>query len=348
MKKSLNIIIVLLTIFLNFNLVIGQKIDFQNPPKQENTYLFKVVKYHRQLAPPQYMVDHIEEIVNKPKTKWTAEDSLFYAYENVHLENFEMALSVFARIEMDTVQDPHAQMLYRTTLQHLQRYDMLMEYNQQNVQDDESTIYSIKDAMFELNSAFKKYKEQAFIPDSTKIFTILEQDTLNSRMNKKSPKNNIHVDVAFAIDSALRHATILNDDKNYILAKAFEEMGDYQMDYFYLTNAFFYYSAALHYYGTDQGIIEKYNDVADEITEQNYISISFKNNFGKIISNRYRMNTDYIEKEKIDSSIVPKMTPPPKKETQKDYLPWINNSILIMIILALALVFVLVFMKVKK
>jgi len=60
------------------------------------------------------------------------------------------------------------------------------------------------------------------------------------------------------------------------------------------------------------------------------------------------MNTDFREKEERDSLNIANYNPPPKKEVQKDYLPWINNSILIMIIIGLALAFVLFFMKVKK
>lgn len=348
MNKIMKYLLFLIVFLFNANLIFGQKIDYQKPPSQENTYLFRVLKYHRQPAPPLYMQNRIQEIIEKPTNDWTAQDSLFYAYENVYLEKFELALNIFSRVNIDTIIDPLAQTLYRTTLQHLDRFEMLKKYNDRTISDDPSALYSIKDAIMDLNEAYIKNKMKTFIPDSTLIFPILKHDTLNALNPNKSPNNNKLVGIAFAIDSAFRHFTVLHDKKDYILSQAFEEMGDFQKEYFYLTNAYFYYSASRHYYSTDLGVIEKYNAVSEEISEKNFVLVSFKNKFGKIIKNRFRMNTNFIESAERDSSIAPKVSLPPKQKGQKDYLPWIDNSILIMTIIALALVFVLFFMKVKK
>lgn len=349
MKKAIKYLLFTIVLLVNTNLVHGQVVDYKKPPSQENTYLFKVLKYHRQPAPPVYMQKRISEISSKPTIKWTAQDSLYYAYENVHLEKFEMALSIFSRVNIDTVQEPHAQMLYRTTLQQLERYEMLKKYNQKTIPDDPTAVYSIKEAILDLNNAYIEYKKKTFIPDSTLIFPILKDEALEEMNPKKSPNKNKLVEIAFAIDSAFRHFSVLHDNKDYILSQAFEEMGDFQRDYFYLTNALFYYAGSRHYYVTDISVNEKYNSVVDEMSKFNYISISFKNKFGKIINNRYRMSTDLTENIDSDSIITPAdYTPPPKKKGQKDYLPWIDNSILIMIIISLALVFVLFFMKTKK
>lgn len=348
MKKILNYMVFSLVLIFNTSNVMGQKIDYKNPPKQENTYLFNVLKYHRQPAPPNFMKSRFEEILVTPKSRWSGNDSLYYAYENVYLENYDLALSIFARLNMDTVLNPTAQTLYRTTLQHLDRFEMLEMYNKQSIPDDNSVVYSIKQAVSDLNTAYLKYKQKNFIPDSTLIFPILKDPILEEFNRDKSPQNNKLVSVAFAIDSAFRHFTVLHDRKDYILSQALEEMGDFQREYFYISNAFFYYSASLHYYGTDKALIEKYNSIADEITEKNLISISFKNKFGKVIKNRFRMSTNFKERPDIDSNAVSNYTPPPVKKGRKDYLPWIDNSILIIIIISLALIFVVFFMKTKK
>ncbi|PWH86987.1 hypothetical protein [Brumimicrobium oceani] len=349
MKNLIKYLLCAVVILMNSDSLIGQVIDYSKPPSQENTYLFKVLKYHRQPAPPKYMKSRIAEVNTIPTSKWTAQDSLFYAYENVHLEEFEMALSIFSRVNIDTIQEPHAQMLYRTTLQSLERYEMLKKFNEKNIPDDPTSVYSIKQAVLDLNNAYIAYKRKTYIPDSTLIFPILENAALEKMNPKKSPNKNKLVEIAFAIDSAFRHFTVLHDEKDYVLSQAFEEMGDFQRDYFYLTNALFYYAGSRHYYVTDKLVIEKYNKVAKEMSEYNYISISFKNKFGKIINNRYRMNTELNESIDSNNLVTPAdYTAPPKKKGQKDYLPWIDNSILIMIILGLALVFVLFFMKTKK
>jgi|SRR5690554_5422850 len=348
MNKSLRYLFFIMVFLLNTSLTFSQEIDFDNPPRQENTYLFTILRYQRQPAPPDYMRNRILQITENPVDQWTAQDSLYYAYKNVYNQRYEMALSIFSRLNTDTIQEIHAQSLYRTTLQHLSRYEMLEEYNKKTFPDSPSTIYSIKEAMLDLTAAYLKYEKKTFIPDSTAIFPILKDEDLADMDPDKSPNKNRLVSIAFAIDSAFRHFTIMHDKKDYILSQAFEEMADFQKKYFYLTNAYFYYSASRHYYLNDVAVMEKYNEVVDEMNAHNYISISFKNKFGKVIKNRYRMDKQIKKQAKPDSLTESNFNPPPEKEKRKDYLPWIDNSILIMIILGLALVFVVFFMKTKK
>ena len=348
MNKFIKHIFLALFLLANTYIVFGQKIDFQNPPKEENTYLFNILKYNRQSPPPKYMSKRFEEILKIPKNEWTGSDSLFYAYENVHLENFNLALSIFARLNVDTIREPHAQTLYNTTLLHLDRFELLKENYNQTISEDKSEVYSIKQALLDLTDAYLKSKHNTFIPDSTLIFPILQNPILDEFNRDKSPNNNKLVGIAFAIDSAFRHYTILHDKKDLVLAQAFEEMGDFQKKYFYVTNAHFYYSASRHYSTIDKVLTEKLNNVVDEMNDKNFIQISFKNKFGKLINNRFRMKTNFKDIAERDSLVKSNFTPPPKRERRKDYLPWIDNSILIIIILALALGFVLFFLKTKK
>lgn len=343
-KHLLGLYLVVFCIFSG----LGQDDILQEPPRQENTYLFEVLNYNRQPAPPTKIHNRILQILENPMTHWTAQDSLYYAYENVYLEKFDLALTIFAHLNTDTISNSHAQTLYRTTLQMLNRYEMLKQYNEKTLQDDTTVFYSVKDAYMDLNEAYLAYKKKTFIPDSTLIFPILKDPALEEMKQNVSPNKNKLVQIAFAIDSAFRQFTILHDDKDYILSQAFEEMGDFQNEYFYITNAYFYYSASRHYYKNDKAVSEKYNHAINEMSANNYLSISFKNKFGKVIKNRYRLEDDYIKEFKKDSSAYKSFIPPPEKKVQKDYLPWIDTSILIMIILGLALTFVMIFMRVKK
>ena len=336
-----------LIVFCSYS-ILAQDKGFKEPPRQENTYLFEVLNYDRQPEPPQYIRNRILQILENPMPNWTAQDSLFYAYESVYFEKFELALSIFARLNIDTISEPHAQSLYRTTLQKLHRYEMLEQYNEKTIQDKPNTIYGIKDAFMDLTKAYLAYDKKSFIPDSTLIFPILKDPALKEMKRNRSPHQNRLVAISFAIDSAFRQFTILHDNKDYILSQAFEEMGDFQREYFYLTNAYFYYSASRHYFKNDKAVVVKYNQVIDQMNTENYLFISFKNRFGKVIKNRYRLGNDYIEEVLKDSNDISAYTPPPKKNMKTDYLPWIDTPILIMIILGLVFVFVMFFMKVKK
>lgn len=350
MKIKLKYIVLMLVLLLSTSTTWSQKIDFQKPPQHENTYLFKVLKYNRQPKPPKYMQTRINEVSKKPVQQWNAQDSLFYAYENVHLENFDLALSIFAKLEVDTIQEKHAQTLYRATLQQLKRYKLLKAYNEETLLETPSSIYSVKNAIDDLTDAYIKYNQNDFDNDSTHIFPILFSDSLEEMNPDRSPNKNRLVSIAFAVDSAFRHFSVLHKKTDFLLSQAFEEMGDFQLKYFYLTNAEFYYTVSRFYYANDSELIVKYNNVVNEMNDKNYISLSVKRLFGKIIKNRYRMSADLVNEVQKDTIIKNQDTPPPPKPRKgsKDYLPWIDNSILIMIILGLALIFVVFFMKVKK
>lgn len=327
----------------------GQNKLLDKPPSQENTYLFTILRYNRQPKIPSYIQNRISQILQNPESNWTAQDSLYYAYKSVCLQKFALALSIFSRLNTDTIKEPNAQSLYRATLQNLGRYEKLKEYNERTLLDDSSKLYSIKDAYMDLTEAYITYNKMNFIPDSNKVFPILYQEQVLKKINRKAPpyKNKI-VQIAFAVDSAFRQFTFLHDKKDIVLSKAFEEMGDFQKEYLYLTNSFFYYAGALHYNRTNKLVIEKYNRAIDAMTDHNYLSISFKHKFGKVIKNRYDKKKNLIQDMNIDSISTRESIPPSTNQERKDYLPWLNNSVLVIIIIAAVLIFVLVFVKTKK
>lgn len=349
MKTMMKYLTLIYLLFACNFMAVGQQLSYEEPPRQENTYLFEVLNYDRQPKPPTYIYNRILQIHKNAMPLWTAQDSMFYAYENVYLQKFELALSVFSRLNTDTIAEPHAKSLYRTTLFKTKRFELLAAYNEKTLRENPNAFYSVKSAYQDLVKAYIANRTNTFIPDSTAIFPVLKDPALEEMKRNVSPHKNRLVDIAFAIDSAFRQFTILHDDADYVLSKAFEEMADFQRDYFYLTNAYFYYSGSRHYNKNDKEVVAKYNQVINEMNKKRYLFISFKNKFGKIIKNRYRLEDDYIEKAAPEDSVSMRaLYPAPKKEVKKDYLPWIDYPILIMIILGLALLFVLLFMKVKK
>lgn len=327
----------------------GQYQSLERPPSQENTYLFKILRYNRQPHIPSYIDNRISHILQNPKSEWTAQDSLFFAYKNVYLQKYSLALSVFSRLKTDTISGAHEQSLYRTTLQHLGRYKELKKYNEMTFTDDTTKIYSIKEAFMDLTDAYIEYHEKGFLPDSSWIFPILQKEEVLKNVNRKaSPYKNKLVTIAFAIDSTFRQFTFLHDGRDVVLSKAFEEMGDYQNEYLYITNAYFYYAAALHYNKNNKSLIAKYNRTIDAMTAHNYLSISFKHKFGRILKNRYDLKENIIDSTKNDIDSTANMPPPPIVKEKRDYLPWLDTPVLIIIIIAFMLFFVLLFVRTKK
>lgn len=335
----------LIFIFITLNSfgVFSQEKKSKLPPKIEDTYLFEIFTYDRQPAIPAYMREGIERMVAKPMPKWDAQDSLFFAFENVHLKRFEKAYNSFARLNTDTLQEKHAQILYRTALYKYKKFDKLLAFNEATFQENKQRLYSFKTAFKDFVTASENHKQDPSYYDDKLIFPILKDDTLIYYAKDESPQFNKYVEVAFAIDSVFRQFSILHDENDFLLSKAFEEMGDFQRKNFYTTNAFFYYSAALHYNKNSKSVIEKYNSTNHEINAKNLIKISFKNKFGMVIKNRYKLSKDYIQKTSIDEG--PENFYPPTVVERKDYLPWLDFWIIVMLIITGALVYVIFFLK---
>lgn len=313
----------------------------------ENTYLFEILKYEREPSIPTYIKKGIEKAAATPQPNWSAQDSLFHAYENVYLQKYEAAFNNFVRLNTDTIQEKLGQILYRTTLFKFNRLEVLNEYNTKTLPKEEEKIYTYKDAFRDLTNAYLLHQEKEYDPDSTLIFPILKADTLKNFNKRAQPHQNKYVEVAFAIDSAFRQFTILHDDRDYILSRAFEEMGDFQKEFLYITNAYFYYSAALFYDKNNSSVIDKYNATGNEINDKNLIQISFKNKFAKVIKNRYRLKNQHIEKVQRPELSPETYIPPPPSDKADDKLPWLDLPLLLIILFSGLLIFVVFFLKSK-
>jgi hypothetical protein len=316
------------------------------PPSKQNTFYFSIDKFNRQPELPDFMRNEIAKVIEKPKSKWTQRDSLFYAFQEVHLEEFGLALSIFSRINVDTLTEPISQQLYRTSLFQTGRYEKLLEFNTKTIPNDDKSIFSVKEAILTLNKAYLNNVEGGFDTEKDTIFTILYSDDVARLKKYRSTFKNEMVELAKNIDSALRYFTFLHDGRDRLLSKAFEEFGDFQKSYFYISNAYLCYAIARHYYRNNKELSYKYNRAIDAIYEKNYLLPSFRTIFGKVIDNRYNLKEELVSLR--GDTIDPKdHFKPPKIEEKKDYLPWVDFPLIVLSILFLGLLFVLLFVKSK-
>lgn len=342
-----NLILQTLLLILLSVQTLGQMDDMPIPPKKQNTYYFTIEQFNRQTTPPKYIRKKMEEFSKKPKSKWTQEDSLYYAYEKVHLEEFAFALSIFSRVNVDTLSEPHAQQLYRTSLLLTKRYKKLLDFNRKTIPEDTNSLFSVRDAVLTLSQAYVDRMDKNFRSDNDTIFDYLYSDKMDKLKSSNRRFRTEMVDIAKNVDTALRYFTFLNDSRNKVLSQAYEEFGDFQKKYFYISNAYLCYAIARHYHKNDKDLSSKYNRAIDEIAERNYLLPSFRTTFGKVIDNRYQLSEELTELRK--DTIDPKENfKPPKVPEKKDYIPWLDVPVIIMIGLFLLLLIVLIFLKSER
>lgn len=343
--------------FLNFKLLIcfflslncfGQSDESLEPPSKQKTYYFTIEKFNRQPKPPKYILDQIELETTKPRSTWDQKDSLFFAYKKVHSEDFGLAMSIFTKVNTDTIQEYHALRLYHTTLYMNERYEELKNLKIFDSIKSESSIQTreeIRQRILDVKVLANQGKWS--IEDST-VFPQLKDVTILALRKSRTDTKHILVPFIKNIDEVLRLFVMLNSNKDVVISQAYQELSDFQNEHFYVSNAYLYNSIALYYNKNNKRAVEVSNRLENEITKRNYLLPSFRNKFGKVISNRYHFDEIETAEEISNDSMrieIGKSIEPPKKEVKKDYLPWLDRDLIIVIGLFILLIIVMVILK---
>lgn len=334
-----------------FGLLLSLNVMSQNdepiePPSKQNTYYYTIKKFNRQPKPPKYILDEIQLETKKPRSKWTQKDSLFFAYKEVHSEDFGLAFSIFTKLKTDTIREPHALKLLHITLYMNDRFE---ELKQLDILDSDEEDYESKEAfrqrILDVNLLAKKGLWSS--KDSLVLPILKDSSIIALRKSGRDTKNQL-VPLIKRIDEVLRLFVFMNKERDAILSQAYQEMASFQDEYFYVSNAYLYNSIALYYNKNNKKAVANANPLSDQITRNNYLLPSFRTKFGKIISNRYHFNEIETAKEISNDSIrieKGKNIGPPKKEEKKDYLPWLDTDLIIVIGLFILMVIVMIMLK---
>src|SRR5690554_24661 len=82
MKTMMKYLTLIYLLFACNFMAVGQQLSYEEPPRQENTYLFEVLNYDRQPKPPTYIYNRILQIHENAMPLWTAQDSMFRSEEH--------------------------------------------------------------------------------------------------------------------------------------------------------------------------------------------------------------------------------------------------------------------------
>ena len=345
-----NYLILIVGFLLSLN-GFSQDDEPMEPPSKQNTYYFTIDKFNRQPKPPQYILDQIKKQTKKPRSEWTQKDSLFFAYKEVHSEDFGSAFSVFSKLNTDTIKERHALQLLHTALYMNGRFEQLknLEILDNSTNEDFYSVEKFRQRIIDVKVLAKKglWSSQDSI-----IFPVLKDSSIIELRRSGSDTKNKLVPIIKNIDEALRLFVFLNKKRDAVLSQAYEEMASFQHEHFYVSNAYLYNSIALYYNKNNKKAVANTNPLNDELSKNNYLLPSFRTKFGKIISNRYHFDEMEAAKEISDDSIrieKGKAMEPPKKVEKKDYLPWLDADLIIIIGLVILLIIVMIVLKpVKK
>lgn len=318
------------------------------PPSKQNTYYFTIEKFNRQPKPPKYILDQIELETTKPRSTWNQKDSLFFAYKQVHSEDFGLALSIFTKVNTDTIKEPHALRLYHAALYMNNRFEELKNLIVFEPIENESEIQSKEDIRQRILDVKILSLENKWSLEDSIVFPHLEDISVTALRKSRTDTKHKLVPFIKNIDEVLRLFVLLHDDRDPILSQAYQELAQFQNEYFYVSNAYLYNSIALHYNKNNKKAVEGSNRLTGTITRKNYLLPSFRNKFGKIISNRYHFKEMVTAEEVSDDSIrieIGKTIERPKKKVKKDYLPWLDRDLIIVIGIFILLLIVMIILK---
>jgi hypothetical protein len=346
--KFLNLIPVLFTSFFGFS----QSDITMEPPSKQNTYYFSIEGFNRQPKPPKYIIDQINIQSKKPRSKWDQKDSLFFAYKQVHSEDFGLALSIFTKLNTDTIKEPHALSLYQVALYMNDRFEELKDIKIFNSEESLTDIKSKQENRQRILDVKILERDKKWSKEDSVIFPILKDSAVIALRRSRTDTKQELVPLIKNIDKALRAFVLLHDERDIVLSQAYQELAQFQNEHFYVSNAYIYNSIALYYNKNNKKAVENSNPLNTEISNRNYLLPSFRNKFGKIISNRFHFDEMEVAKEISDDSIrieKGKTIEPPKKEEKKDYIPWLDGNLIIVIGLFILLITVMIILKpIKK
>jgi hypothetical protein len=314
--------------------------DGKEPPSMQRTPGLDFRFSNRQPKPPVYIIDGIKNLETKKRGEWTQVDSLFYALELTYLENYEKALLYFLGVDTDTLSEFHASRLYQVTLRNTKRYERLVETINRSTDTDE--VKQIRKRFIEVRVAVENRKWNYL--DSI-VFPFL----IDSLLNKKSHHNEL-VSLANSIKKALAYETLLNDNRDVILSKAFEEYGDFMIDHVYLSSGYLAYAIARHYDKRNTALAKKLKDTKKALDNNNFLIPSHRNAFGKIRPDFYAFKTyaEYIPVNTPNGRDFISLDELMKFEKKPDRLSNWDTEILVILCLFIVLVCVVFFVKAKK
>jgi hypothetical protein len=266
----------------------------------------------------------------------------------VHSEDFGLALSIFTKLNTDTIKEPHALNLYHVTLYMNERFETLKDLQIFPPTNNELKIQTREDVRQRLLDIKILVMNKKWSSQDSVVFPILKDSSILALRKSRTDTKQKLVPLIKRIDETLRLFVLLHDSRDAIISQAYQELADFQNERFYVSNAYLYNSIALHYNKNNKKAVENSNRLTNEISNRNYLLPSFRNKFGKIISNRFHFNEMETAKEISDDSLrieLGKEVQRPKKIVQKDYLPWLDGNLIIVIGILILLIFVMVILK---
>lgn len=316
------------------------------PPNEEDTRDFTFEKFERQPVLPNYLQEGIKNLKKTNASKWKGEDSLFFAHRLTLQYDFEHALSYYVHLNTDTIKEKYSLHLLQLCYRETGRFQQLIDFIEKEYSHAyyDPMVYAFRKRIAEVRLFIRDRNED---PYEMTIFSELLTDSLENKSRYE------YVKTANSLDKALRVEVLFLDESDKVISKAYEEFGDYLYEHFYLSNAFIAYSIARHFSKHSNSAQKKMKEIKEELKENNYLLPSFIRTFPKIKDDRYSFakitppdsidvviyeSGNFLSHEEIIA----------QQNKTKDYLPWLDYEVLIIVVLLLSLGAVLLFVKSRK
>lgn len=341
--KNLSILFFSCFFFFGFTQSQKEKRDFS--AKKQYTPYFKFKPFTRDIEPSEVIDTKIRALEIKDASTWNGYDSVVYAYELILLGLDEKAYIYLVPNEYDTL----------TTIEDLHLIQEILYKNGdfirlQNSLESELKNYPLtkEEVAFRLKIAktLDLNKNDSWDKKTDTLFAFLYNPVYSDYKSSKVQRETILVPTAKQLDDALRHYVRYSQSKsNPVLSKAYEEFGDFLHKNLYESNAYIAFSVSRYYDKRNNSVSKKLKVVKEELESKNYIVPSFRKVFKKIQPGRF----DYTvlkerRSEEVTKTKIRKTAP---KRIEKDYIPSMNSSLLIMIGIFSVLLLALIFLRTK-
>ena len=342
-KISLYIFVYFFTLVANNSYAQDEELPI--PPSYEKTKNFSLLYVDRQPTPPKHIIDHIKKLELLPRQNWNSKDSLIYSFELIYLGQFNHALSYLSKLRTDTIRENDMTHLLQLTYRKTGRWDRLRA---SILRGSESSL--IKDIRLRLVDVREIYEKGTWDTEKNKIFPILK-DSVFFEYSKNTKKY-----FKYLIPTAKNYKDALLVDVKYvdgndiILSEAFEELGDFFHEHLYLTNSYMAYSISRKYDKRNATLAKKLKMIKSKMDQKKILQPSLRENFSIINYDKYnfRIIADFNKKKVSENErIVTAEEVNAQRKKNRDYIPWLDYDLAIILTMLALFIFSLFLLKTK-
>jgi hypothetical protein len=339
------LVALLLTAFVSINMIAQSTAEL---PHEEFRPYFKLAPYKRGFDKDS-LNELMQYLIEKPRKRWTKNDSISYVMSLCNADEYDLAHSVFERLKLTKLGTQEEYHIVQHMLHFKTRFFAVEDWLDFETRDYPQFAEANK-IRKRINHVSRLYARKEWRTNDSLVFPELN-DVRWKKMKRGSPTYlNELIPLVWLYDEALRTEVQFESKRNTALSEAFVEFGDFLHAYVNLSDAFIAYSIARYYNKTNNHAAIKLKSLKAEMNRKNILFPSMRKMFPKQDKGVFNYKNILEKRQKQRDSLSKDVAPPLTVDFEEPRFSWFSDKleyIIILVGLVVLLLLVVLFVKTK-